>query len=105
MGAEIKAPFAENPELLKVFPFKHRVDQNSYHILPTTRDSPYIQVHFLQILSPFFPRVGLVGQLLCAFFISGLKETFIKKYIVEMTNTADIRPEEQSQKAEICREK
>ena len=36
--------------------------------------------------------------------ILGLKETFIKKYIVEKTNKAEIRPEEQSEKAEGCRE-
>ena len=36
--------------------------------------------------------------------ISGLRETFIKKYIVERTNTEEIRPEEQSEKAETCRE-
>ena len=36
--------------------------------------------------------------------ISGLKETFIKRYIVEKTNEAEIRPEEQSEKAESCRE-
>ena len=31
---------------------------------------------------------------------SGLKETFSKRYIVERTNKAEIRPEEQSEKAE-----
>ena len=31
---------------------------------------------------------------------SGLKQTFIKRYIVERTNKAEIRPEEQSEKAE-----
>ena len=36
--------------------------------------------------------------------ISGLMETFIKSYIVERTNEAEIRPEEQSEKAESCRE-
>ena len=36
--------------------------------------------------------------------ISGLKETFIKRYIVEKTNKAEIRLEEQSEKAESCRE-
>ena len=36
--------------------------------------------------------------------ISGLKETFIKRYIVERTNKAEIRPEEQSEKAENCQE-
>ena len=34
----------------------------------------------------------------------GLKETFIKRYMVERTNKAEIRPEEQSEKAESCRE-
>ena len=39
-------------------------------------------------------------------FISGLKETFIKRYkpIVERTDKAEIRPEEQSEKAESCGE-
>ena len=36
--------------------------------------------------------------------ISGLKETFIKRYIVERTNKAEIRPEEQSEKAGSFRE-
>ena len=36
--------------------------------------------------------------------ISGLEETFVKRYIVERTNKAEIRPEEQSQKTESCRE-
>ena len=36
--------------------------------------------------------------------ISGLKETFTKRYIVERTNKAEIRPEEQSEKAEGCLE-
>ena len=36
--------------------------------------------------------------------ISGLKETFIKRYIVKRTNKAKLRPEEQSEKAESCRE-
>ena len=35
--------------------------------------------------------------------ISGLKETFTKRYIVERTNTAEIRPEEQNEKEESCR--
>ena len=35
--------------------------------------------------------------------LSGLKETFIKTYIVERTNEKEIRPEEQSEKAESCR--
>ena len=36
--------------------------------------------------------------------ISGLKETFIKRYLVERTNEAEIRPEDQSKKVESCRE-
>ena len=32
--------------------------------------------------------------------ISGLKETFIKRYIVVRNNKAEIRPEEQSEKTE-----
>ena len=35
---------------------------------------------------------------------SGLKETFIKGYIAERTNKAEIRLEQQSEKAESCRE-
>ena len=36
--------------------------------------------------------------------ISGLKETFTQRYIVERTNKAEIRQEEQSEKTESCRE-
>ena len=36
--------------------------------------------------------------------ISGLEETFIKRHIIERTNKAEIRPEEQSEKSESCRE-
>ena len=36
--------------------------------------------------------------------ISGLKETFIKRHAVEKTNKTEIKPEEQSQKMESCRE-
>ena len=35
---------------------------------------------------------------------SGLKETFEKRYVVERTSKAEIRPEEQSEKAESCGE-
>ena len=35
--------------------------------------------------------------------VSGLKEIFIRKYVVERTNKAKIRPEERSEKAESCR--
>ena len=34
--------------------------------------------------------------------ISGLKEIFIKRYIVERTNKVEIRPGEQSEKAKSC---
>ena len=37
-------------------------------------------------------------------FMLGLRKTFIKRYIVERTNKAELRPEEQSEKAESCRE-
>ena len=36
--------------------------------------------------------------------IPGLRETFINRYTVERTKKAEIRPEEQSEKAESCRE-
>ena len=35
---------------------------------------------------------------------SGLRETFIKRYLVERTNKAEIKPEEQSGKTERCLE-
>ena len=36
--------------------------------------------------------------------ISGLRETFIKRYILERINKAEIRQEEQSETAESCQE-
>ena len=36
--------------------------------------------------------------------ISGLKETFIKRYIVERTKTAETRPKEQNEKTELLGE-
>ena len=36
--------------------------------------------------------------------ISGLKETFMKRHVIERTNNAEMRPEERSTKAESCRE-
>ena len=51
----------------------------------------------------------LVSQLVDVFkpsqppgILSGLKETFIKRDIVERTSKAEIGPEEQSDKAESC---
>ena len=35
---------------------------------------------------------------------SGLKETFIKRYILKRTNKAEKRPEEPSEKTESCRQ-
>ena len=35
---------------------------------------------------------------------SGLRETFVKRYIAERTNKAELRPEKQSEKAESGRE-
>ena len=36
--------------------------------------------------------------------MSGPRETFIKRYIVDRNQKAEIRPEEQSEKLESCRE-
>ena len=36
--------------------------------------------------------------------ISGLRETFVKIYILKRTSMADMRPKEQSEKAESCRD-
>ena len=36
--------------------------------------------------------------------ISGLRETFSKRYIAERTSRAEYRPEKQSEKAESCRD-
>ena len=34
--------------------------------------------------------------------ISGLKKTFMKRYVVGRTNKAEIRPEEHSEKTDSC---
>ena len=36
--------------------------------------------------------------------ISGLEKTSVKRYKVKRTNKAEIRPEEESEKVESCRE-
>ena len=36
--------------------------------------------------------------------ISGRTETFLKRYVVERTDKAELRPQEQSEKTESCRE-
>ena len=48
--------------------------------------------------------VGALSPVNSQRIILGLKETFIKSYIVERTNMAVVRPEEQSEKMESCRE-
>ena len=35
---------------------------------------------------------------------TGLKETFIKRYVAERASEAEIRPEEETERAESCRE-
>ena len=53
-----------------------------------------------------------ISQLVSWFFkpsqpqriISGLRETLIKRYIVDRTNKAELRSEEQSEKAELSGE-
>ena len=35
---------------------------------------------------------------------SGLRETFVKRYIIERTDGAELRPNEQGEKAKSCRE-
>ena len=54
---------------------------------------------------------GLVCQLVSALsqgnhkgFLLRLREIFTKRCIVERTNKAEIRPEEQSERTDICRE-
>ena len=58
---------------------------------------------------PAMPCVDLDGLVSWCFkpsqqrrIVSGLKETFLKRHIVEKTDKAEIRPEEQSEKAESC---
>ena len=52
----------------------------------------------------FSPDGTLISASTAPHLISGLRETFIKRYIVERTNKAEVRPEEQSEKAESCLE-
>ena len=62
--------------------------------------------------NPYMSPLGLLKLVNWCFepgqplgIISGLKETFIEKHIVERTNNAETRPEEQSEKTESCRKK
>ena len=60
----------------------------------------------------FFFRGGRGGEIVSWCFkssqperiISGLRETFTKRHLVERTNKAEIGSEEQSEKADSCRE-
>ena len=52
----------------------------------------------------FSKMVGALSPVNHKGFFSGLRETFIKRYVVERTKKAEIRPEEQTEKAESCRE-
>ena len=71
-----------------MFPWKSASDQ----VQPLFKDLDRLLVNWCFEPSP---PLGI---------ISGLKETFISRYIVERTNKADIRPEEQSKKMESRRE-
>ena len=70
------------------------------------------EVRFIEIVRFFFFFFWLLNQLVNWCFepsqplgiISGLKETFIRRYTLERSNKREIRPEELSQKAEDCRE-
>ena len=60
-------------------------------------------------LSPSQHYCGRLSYLVSAFSPvdlkeSGLRETFIKRYQIERTNNEEIRPEEQSAKAELSGE-
>ena len=55
-----------------------------------------IQIKMFLVIGAFEPSQPL-------WIISVLNETFIKRYIVERTSEAEIRPEEQSEKTESCR--
>ena len=65
--------------------------------------------HLLQALkaeplsSVFSTDVTLISASAAPGCGAGMKETFIKGYILETTNMAEIRPEEQTEKAESCR--
>ena len=63
------------------------------------------------MLVRFLVHIYIYGYLVCWCFkssqpqriISGPKETLVKRCIVERINEAEIRPEEQSEKANSCR--
>ena len=48
--------------------------------------------------------VGALSPVIHKGLHRGLRETFIKRYIVKRTNKAEIRPKEQTEKAESCRD-
>ena len=54
------------------------------------------------IRNTIFLRSQNISTALC--LLTLFTETFKKKYIAERTNKAEIKPEEQNEKAERCRE-
>ena len=75
--------------------FKPTISRHcSVHVLPTC----YVQLYYGGYLFSQLVLYARQPQRI----ISGLKETFIKRYTVERTNKAEIRPEEHSEKAESC---
>ena len=48
--------------------------------------------------------IGVLSPIKPLAITSGLKDTFIIRYIVERTNKAEISPEEQSEKTELSEE-
>ena len=48
--------------------------------------------------------IGVLSPIKPLAITSGLKDTFINRYIVERTNKAEISPEEQSEKTELSEE-
>ena len=88
--------------------FSHYEQGNVYAVSTNNKKAEFLERH------PFplgFLSVGLIKLVSWCFkpshprrIISGLKENFIKRFVVERTNKAEIRPEEHSEKSETCRE-
>ena len=79
-------------------PFKRSPGQRD--VLAPTGHSQWVP-QFPGSLPPL-TRVAAHGK--CAVSLKPFRETFRKRHIVERTNKAEIRPEEQSEKVESCRE-
>ena len=75
-------------------------------VTPHTRDKTPLHVtrQNYSLAAPliFNKLIGVLSQPLA--IISGLTETFMKRYTVERTNKAEITPEEQNEKTESYRE-